>query len=259
MTQTHALHYTDDLIAKYQLRWGKGFMSPGGSVELERMLRGINLKGLRGLDVGCGMGGYDALMVTQHGADHVTGVDIDGATLGKARQLSDQQDLNDKLSFLQIGDGRLPFEDESFDFAICKNAIDDMPDKAAAFAELHRVLKPSGKLIISDLFCNDRRFHDIDDGWIEGEDEVFGLETLFSASTFIEMAGFSDLNTDDRTTWFRDYARDEYCRLKGALFTTYVKRFGVEQARSSVETARTRWLLAEQGRLRPGHIRASKH
>lgn len=255
---THALHYTDDLIAKYQLRWGDGFMSPGGRDELARMLRGVDLTGLRGLDLGCGVGGYDALMVTDHQAGHVTCVDIDGATLDKARDMATKKGLNDKLSFQQIGDFPLPYEDESFDFAICKNAMGDIEEKAEALSELHRVLKPGGVLIVSDLFCNDDRFHRPQSGWIDGEDELFGMETLFTTSTFIEIAGFGDVKTDDRTKWYCDHSRMEYTRIKGALFRTYSKRFGVEQASASVETARTRWLLAEQGRLRPGHIQASK-
>jgi hypothetical protein len=36
----HALYYDDDLVANLQLRWGAGFMSPGGRAELTHMIRG---------------------------------------------------------------------------------------------------------------------------------------------------------------------------------------------------------------------------
>ena len=35
--QEHALYYNDDLVANLQLRWGSGFMSPGGAEEIRHM------------------------------------------------------------------------------------------------------------------------------------------------------------------------------------------------------------------------------
>ena len=75
---------------------------------------------------------------------------------------------------------------------------------------------------------------------------------------YVQAAGFTDVALDDRNDWFRDYARDECERLKGPLFDTYVARFGAAQARQSGENARIRALLADEGQLRPGHIRARK-
>ncbi len=48
----HALYYTDDLITNLQLRWGEGFMSPSGEKELARMMHGIDVANLFGLDFG---------------------------------------------------------------------------------------------------------------------------------------------------------------------------------------------------------------
>jgi SAM-dependent methyltransferase len=41
----------------------------------------------------------------------------------------------------------IPFEDGSFDFVICNHVLDEVPDDLGAIAEMHRVLRPGGRLI----------------------------------------------------------------------------------------------------------------
>ena len=48
--------YDDQVVARLQLLWGEGFLSPGGAGEVTEMLRGIDLSGKRVLDLGCGIG-----------------------------------------------------------------------------------------------------------------------------------------------------------------------------------------------------------
>ena len=58
----HALYYSDALIDSLQLRWGEGFLSPGGEEELAALMRGVDIAGQTGLDLGCGIGGFDRLL-----------------------------------------------------------------------------------------------------------------------------------------------------------------------------------------------------
>ncbi|MEI4233775.1 methyltransferase domain-containing protein [Roseovarius sp. D22-M7] len=254
----HALYYTDALLENLQLRWGEGFLSPGGAPELRRMLSGLDVAGRSVLDLGCGIGGYDVLLVEDHGAAHVTGVDIDAASLAQARRTAQERGLQDRLSFREVAPGPLPFPDGGFDMVFSKDAIVDLPDKGAAFAELYRVAAPGAPIAISDWFRSEAPYTPEMRDWATEGDETYEMDTLASAAEHLRAAGFTDLDLDDRNDWFRDYARDEYERLKGPLFDTYVARFGAEQAQKSVENARIRALLAEQGQLRPGHIRARK-
>lgn len=254
----HALYYTDALIDNLQLRWGDGFMSPGGREELARMVEGIDLSGCTVLDLGCGIGGYDAALVEDHGAARVVGVDIDAASLDRARHLAAERGLADRLDFMTVEPGPLPFEDESFDAVFSKDAIVDLPDKAAAFAELHRVARPGATVIVGDWFRSEEPYTEEMRTWATDGDETYDMATLASAAADLAQAGFRVTATEDRNAWFRALARDEYERLKGPLFETYVSRFGEEQARRSVENARIRSLLADQGQLRPGIVRGHK-
>jgi arsenite methyltransferase len=44
----------------------------------------------------------------------------------------------------------LPFSDDTFDVVISNGVINLIPGKEAALAEIHRVLKPGGRLMVAD-------------------------------------------------------------------------------------------------------------
>ena len=67
--------------------------------------------------------------------------------------------------------------------------------------------------------------------------------------------GYLGLNAEP---WAYRDIRHKYERLKCLLFDTYVARFRAAQAEQSVENARIRALLADQGQLRRGDVRARK-
>lgn len=257
-TPEHALYYTDDLIENLQLRWGDGFMSPGGKAELAHMLGPVRVAGAHVLDFGCGIGGYDMALVEDHGAARVTGIDIDAASLAQARRRAAAQGLQERLDFVLVDGLPLPFADAAFDLILSKDAIVDVRDKAAVLGDLYRVLRPGGALVFGDWFRSEGPMTPEMREWCTEGDETYDMATIAEASEWVRAAGFHGIEAEDRNAWFRDLARDEYDRLRGPLHATYVARFGVEQADRSVETARIRACLADQGQLRPGHIRARK-
>lgn len=259
-TPAHALYYNDELIEKLQLRWGDGFLSPGGEAELARMLQGLDIRDKVGLDFGCGVGGYDIALVRGHGARHVVGVDLGEAVIEQARARAQRAGLNETLDFMVIPPGPLPFPDGAFDFVFSKDAITDVPlaDKAAVFGEFFRVCRPGGQLVVSDWFRSEQPYTEEMRRWAGEGDETYEMQTLAATGGYARDVGFGDLHLDDRNDWFRRYANEEYERLRGPLFADCVARFGEQSARTSVENARIRALLADQGQLRPGHIRARR-
>jgi hypothetical protein len=84
------------------------------------------------------------------------------------------------------------------------------------------------------------------------------MVTVETAADWLRRANFTDVSFQDRNAWYRGLAREEYERLKGPLNPTYVGRFGEQYAATAVENARIRSLLADQGQLRPGHVRGWK-
>lgn len=256
----HALYYDDALVEKLQLRWGDGFLSPGGAAELHHMLRDIGLAGAVGLDVGCGVGGYDIELVRTHGAAHVVGIDLGAAVVAEARQRAGAAGLDDRLAFHVADGGPLPFADAAFDFVFTKDTIADVPAdaKPALLREMFRVCRPGGRLILGDWFRSEAPYTEEMRAWATEGDETYEMQSLEDAARDVLDAGFTAVEREDRNGWFRAYARDEYERLRGPLFADFVAAFGEEAALASVENARVRSLLADQGQLRPGHLRAVK-
>lgn len=78
----------------------------------------------------------------------VTGIDLSPEMLAIARQRA--SDLGREID-LQEGDAHaLPFPDSSFDTVVCTYSLCNIPDPARSVAEMKRVLRPGGKLILVD-------------------------------------------------------------------------------------------------------------
>jgi len=92
------------------------------------------------IDVCCGSGNYTIALYNQ-GID-IAGIDISEVMLEKARV------KNESINLIQGDVHKLLFEDNSFDGALCINAIHHLGDLKSAFKEIARILRPSSKLII---------------------------------------------------------------------------------------------------------------
>ncbi len=114
--------YGDDLIGMLEVVWGEGFLSPGGPDEVDRVVAGAPIAGARVLDIGCGVGGVDRHLVVAHGAAHVTGIDVEDTVLATARQRAARDGLDDRLEFVRVEPGPLPFDDACFDVVFSKDS-----------------------------------------------------------------------------------------------------------------------------------------
>jgi arsenite methyltransferase len=103
------------------------------------------------LDLGSGAG-TDSLVAAQMvGSEgRVTGIDMTSEMLAKARAAAAEMDASN-VQFLEGEVERSPFEDESFDVVISNGVIDLIPDKDAVFSEIHRVLRPGGRIQLADV------------------------------------------------------------------------------------------------------------
>ena len=99
-----------------------------------------NIKGLKGIDIGCGEGHNTRLLAAQ-GAT-LDAIDISDLFIESAQQMEMQFPLGISYSFASAT--RLPFENDSFDFATSFMCLMDLPDQEKAIAEAYRVLKPGG-------------------------------------------------------------------------------------------------------------------
>lgn len=101
--------------------------------------------GLEVLDVGCGTGRH-ALWMAEHGAS-VTGVDFSNGMLG---QLRAKPNADVRVIEHDLTQG-LPVDDASADLVTCCLVLEHVPALDPVFAEMARVCRPGGRIIVSDF------------------------------------------------------------------------------------------------------------
>lgn len=124
---------------------------PGGLELTRRLGRTLDLRpGEVVLDIASGPG-TTAFLLAQEFDVNVVGVDLGDQAVAKANARAGELGLADRVRF-HVGDAeRLPVEAASVDAVVCECAFCTFPDKATAAAEMARVLKPGGRLGITDV------------------------------------------------------------------------------------------------------------
>jgi arsenite methyltransferase len=103
------------------------------------------------LDLGSGSG-MDAFIAALKvgAAGKITGVDMTDEQLDKAERLRKEYQF-DNVSFVKSYIETLPFPDASYDVVISNGVINLCPKKEKVFAEVSRILKPGGRMVIADI------------------------------------------------------------------------------------------------------------
>lgn len=239
--------------------WGDGFLSPGGPAEVGRIIGAHGVDGQDVLDVGCGRGGIAVLLARDHGARHVTGIDLQSDMIAEGTRRAAQANVDDRVSFELVAPGPFPFNDASFDVVFSKDAIVHVADKRALYRDSYRVLRPGGRLLVGD--------------WLGGGSEVdpakladfhaasegqFALISLDDLAALLLEVGFVDVETEDRRDWYLAESAGELRRLRDEEHQTFVEKFGADEIAALIEFWEELIVAVAAGVLRPGHVRARK-
>lgn len=124
---------------------------PGGLDLTERLGQRLDLQpDRRVLDAAAGRGASAIFLARRFGCD-VVGVDYGPESVSEATAQAEVAGLSDRVRFVQGDAEQLRFDDATFDAVICECAFCTFPDKTSAAAEFARVLRPGGRLGLSDL------------------------------------------------------------------------------------------------------------
>lgn len=145
------------------------------------------------LDLGAG-GGFDCFLAARRvgSTGRVIGVDMTPDMVEKARNNArrmDAQNVDFRLGEIE----HLPVADASVDVILSNCVINLSPDKRSVFAEAFRVLRPGGRLAISDVVATAAMPAEIADsvealtGCVAGAAPVAELERLLSDAGFVDV------------------------------------------------------------------------
>jgi ubiquinone/menaquinone biosynthesis C-methylase UbiE len=160
------------------------------------------------LDLGSG-GGFDAFLAAREVGDNgrVIGVDMTPEMLSKARRNAAQGRFGN-VEF-RLGEiENLPVADASVDVIISNCVINLSPDKPRVFREAWRVLKPGGRLAISDVVASTELPASMRDDPYLHSACVAGASLIGDLETWLAEAGFVEIRIrpkDESRNFIKDW------------------------------------------------------
>jgi SAM-dependent methyltransferase len=187
------------------------------------------------LDLACGRGGYGLLIAQQTGASLV-GVDFSAQALAEAREQAARMGMS--AASFRVGEltatGLPPACVEA---VLCTDAIQFADDPAGAYAEIRRILKPGGRVVLTCWEPLDR------------DDERLAVRIRrANLGAGLRQAGFTDVEVRDRPSWLaREHALWEQAVTLDPGEDPALRSFHAEAVRSLPWTALLRRVLAVAG------------
>jgi len=134
-------------------QWAGGYRTPDNEFFFERAFDLIKSElrapaGATFLDAGCGSCAHTVRLARR--GYQVRAVDFSESALEMARAHLKQTGLDERITLQREDLTRLSFPDASFDYVLCWGVLMHVPDVARAVAELARVLRPGGALVVSE-------------------------------------------------------------------------------------------------------------
>jgi arsenite methyltransferase len=195
--QLEALYRTRDVLRRRSLVYEALGAQPGERV----------------LDAGCGPGFYVLELLDRVGPDgFVVGVDGSSDMLAVAARRCDGH------SNVRLAEGdvtSLPVDDESVDRAICIQVLEYVADTDGALAELHRVVRPGGRVVVWDVDWTTVSWHSSDaermDRVLQAWDDHLSHPALpRTLAARLRGAGFGDVHVEGHAFATSELTPDAY-------------------------------------------------
>jgi ubiquinone/menaquinone biosynthesis C-methylase UbiE len=185
--------------------WDKGTRNQKEACEnlMEKLLSFIRRRKGHILDIACGKGATTRYLLKYYKPSEVTGINI------SEKQLETCKAKTLHCTFLLMNATQLAFEDESFDDVICVESAFHFNTRADFLREAWRVLKPGGRLVLSDILFK--------------AEEIEGLSPYRIASNYVrDLKGYESLY---RRAGFEDVEIINATNECQAQFSKHCRRF----------------------------------
>ncbi|MBA2112882.1 arsenite efflux transporter metallochaperone ArsD [Bremerella alba] len=158
------------------------------------------------VDLGCG-GGMDVFLAARKvgTSGRVIGIDMTAEMLERARAGQEKLGLTN-VEFHQSTIDRLPLPDNSVDCVISNCVINLVPDKLAVFHEIQRVLKPGGRVALSDIALKQELPNEVKQSVEAYIGCISGAILIDEYRSLLQQAGFASVAVTDTGVDLNAYA-----------------------------------------------------
>lgn len=197
--------YYDLVTDFYEYGWGQAFhFAPryAGETFYEGLARheyflalnGGFTKGMKVLDIGCGVGG-PARNIARFSGANVMGINNNAYQISRARRYDTRLGLSHLVDYTKSDFCNMPFEDETYDGAYAIEATCHATDKVKCYSEIFRCLKPGSRFVcyewvVTDKYDDANELHRKIRHGIELGDALPTLETGKMVVEAMEKSGF---------------------------------------------------------------------
>lgn len=188
----HGLYSQQELslVPKTAFTLSRGCGNPTGFADLRA--------GETVVDLGCGAGIDVVLAAHKVGAGgKVVGVDFSAHMIDRARQTVAEAGLTEMTGFVVTGLGRMELADGVADVVISNCVINLCPDKEAVYREAFRILKPGGRLAVSDIALKQPLPQALSDSVAALTGCIAGALTIADYERLLRQAGFASVRIVD--------------------------------------------------------------
>ena len=251
--------YNQRNIDTMELVYGDGFMSPGGPAEVRKIAQGLDLRNSEILDLGCGLGGACIALAQMSPSLTVKGVDIEPSVLERARTLVAAAQLKERVELLKIAPGRLPFDDNRFDYVYANSVTCHFEHLGVLFHDVLRVLKPGGQFFGSEWFIdsNDAAFQRWDTLLRERGLNFYFVRRKIFESALLD-ANFTTARFCDRRESITAVAVHALERVEGELHGQLTSNLGHEGYSGLLSWTRNRAAVLQEQGMTHCHFYAAK-
>lgn len=166
--------------------------------------------GERVLDAGCGVGG-SALWLAEHREVEAVGITVVPAQVSLARRYAVDRKLDRQVTFQLADYTRTPFPSESFDVVWAQESVCHATDPTAFYREAVRLLRPGGRLVLSDGMRRRRPLDRVSERLVRTWADAWAVPDLGTAEEhrrWAAAAGLGEIRLEDVTAQgYRSLAR----------------------------------------------------